>query len=426
MTTVVAARDRHPRGLYVLFFTEAWERYSFYSMMSVLVLYMDEALQFSQAAIGQIYGGYIAAVYFMPLVGGWLADRALGYNKAIITGGVLIAAGHFALALETLPTFYAALLLLAVGTGLLKPNISAMVGNLYRDRPHLKDAAYNIFYMGINIGGFLGPLSVAWFRANYGWSVALGSAGVAMVIALVIFVARNRDVRPADHVPGTSSRVAAEQEPEPADARARVNALMIMFAIVTIFWAAFYQNGLAFTLWARDNTDTTWAPEVFYASNGLFIILLTPPLVWLWRILREKGREPSTPDKLVIGMAITVLCFGLMTVAALSGGDTGRVSPAWLLFAYFLLSIAEICLSPMGLSLVSKVAPPRVRGVMMGVWFLTLSGGGYLAGLLGGYWQSMPHSRFFMIVTVACIIAAGVLSLALRTLRPTFDRALRT
>jgi POT family proton-dependent oligopeptide transporter len=426
MTTVAAARDTHPRGLYVLFFTEAWERYSFYSMMSVLVLYMDEALHFSQSAIGQIYGGYIAGVYFMPLFGGWIADRALGYNKSIIIGGILIAAGHFALALERLPTFYAALVLLAVGTGLLKPNISAMVGNLYRDRPHLKDAAYNIFYMGINIGGFLGPLSVAWFRANYGWSAALGSAGVAMLIALVIFTVRNRDVRPADHIPGTSSQIVPEPDPDPTQARARIRALMIMFAIVTVFWMAFYQNGLAFTLWARDNTDTTWAPEVFYASNGLFIILLTPPLVWLWRVLREKGREPSTPDKLVIGMVVTILCFGLMTLAALSGGDTGRVSPAWLLVAYFLLSVAEICLSPMGLSLVSKVAPPRVRGLMMGVWFLTLSGGGYLAGLLGGYWQAMPHSRLFLIVTVGCIIAAGGLSLALRTLRPTFDRALRT
>jgi len=425
MATVTIASDRHPRGLYVLFFTEAWERYSFYSMMSVLVLYMDEVLRFPQGTIGQIYGGYIAGVYFMPLLGGWLADRALGYNKSVVLGGILIAAGHFALALETLPTFYSALVLLALGTGLLKPNISAMVGNLYRDRPHLKDAAYNIFYMGINIGGFLGPLGVAWFRANYGWSVALGSAGIAMLVALAIFIARNTDVKDADTVPG-AAQLGAEPEPDPADARDRTQALVVTFAIITVFWMAFYQNGLAFTLWARDNTDTTWSPEVFYAANGLFIILLTPPLVWVWRQLRERGREPSTPDKLVIGMVITALCFGLMTFASLSGGDAGRVSPAWLLGAYFLLSVGEICVSPMGLSLVSKVAPPRLRGLMMGVWFLTLSGGGYLAGLLGGYWQAMLHSMFFAIVTIACIAATVVLALTLRTLRPTFERALRT
>lgn len=420
----MTARERHPRGLYVLFFTEAWERYSFYSMMSVLVLYMDEALGFSQAAVGQIYGGYIFGVYFMPLFGGWLADRVFGYNRSVVAGGVLIAFGHFALAMETLATFYTGLALLALGTGLLKPNISTMVGNLYRDRPHLKDAAYNIFYMGINIGGFLGPLSVAWFRARYGWGVALGSAGVAMIVALVIFMAFNRHVKAADNVPGASAQAIPEPEPSPEEARARIRALAILFAIVTVFWMAFYQNGLAFTLWARDNTDTTWSPETFYASNGLFIILLTPPLVWFWHKLRERGREPSTADKLVIGMMITVLCFGVMTLAGLSGGDTGKVSPAWLLTAYFFLSVGEICLSPMGLSLVAKVAPPRVRGLMMGLWFLTLSTGGYLAGLTGGYWDAIPHSQFFLTVTLACMAATVVLSLALRSLRPTLARAL--
>lgn len=424
MTTAVAGRDRHPRGLYVLFFTEAWERYSFYSMMSVLVLYMDEALRFQQGTVGQIYGGYIAGVYFMPLLGGWLADRWLGYNRSVIVGGILIALGHFVLAMETLPSFYSALVLLAVGTGLLKPNISTLVGNLYRDRPQLKDAAYNIFYMGINIGGFLGPLSVAWFRARFGWAVALASAGVAMLVALVIFVVYNRDVKPADNIPGAAAAIAPEPEPPSAEARARIVALLITFVIVTVFWTAFYQNGLAFTLWARDNTETTWAPEVFYASNGLFIILLTPPLVWLWRKLREQGREPSTPAKLVFGMLIAAGCFGLMTLAGVSGGDAGKVSPAWLLTAYFLLSVAEICVSPMGLSLVAKVAPPRVRGLMMGAWFLTLSGGGYLAGRLGGFWDAMPHSQFFMIVALSCIAATVVLSLALRSLRPTFERAL--
>jgi POT family proton-dependent oligopeptide transporter len=419
---VATAQEGHPRGLYVLFFTEAWERYSFYSMMSILVLYMDESLRFSQGAIGQIYGGYIAAVYFMPLIGGWIADRRLGYNRSVIYGGILIALGHFLLALETLPTFYAALALLATGTGLLKPNISTLVGNLYRHRPELKDAAYNIYYMGINIGGFLGPLCVSWFRASYGWPVALGSAGVAMLVALGIFVGFNRDVAPADNQPGGARERAIE--PDPPDARGRIVGLLVTFAIVTVFWLAFYQNGLALTLWARDNTETSWAPETFYAANGLFVILFTPPLVWFWRRLRERRSEPSTPAKLVIGMILTAGTYGLMMMAALSGGDSGKVSPAWLLGAYALLSLGEICVSPMGLSLVAKVAPPRVRGLMMGVWFLTLSAGGYLAGYMGGYWQALPHSRFFLFVIVACIAAFVILSVALRFLRPTFDRAL--
>ena len=177
--TTVALHDRptHPRGLYVLFFTEAWERYSFYSLLSVLVLYMDESLRFSADTVGQVYGGYIAAVYFIPMLGGFIADRFLGYNKTVIVGGVLITIGHFVLATETLSTFYIALGLIAFGAGLLKPNISTMVGNLYRDQPQLKDAAYNIFYMGINIGAFACNFVAAIVRNKYGWHWAFASAG---------------------------------------------------------------------------------------------------------------------------------------------------------------------------------------------------------------------------------------------------------
>ena len=425
MTQVaVADRPKHPRGLYVLFFTEAWERYSFYSLLSILVLYMDESLRFSQDRIGQVYGGYIAAVYFIPMLGGFIADRFLGYNRTVIIGGILITIGHFVLALETLTTFYVALGLVACGAGLLKPNISTMVGNLYRDQPQLKDTAYNIFYMGINIGGFLGPLGVAWFRANYGWSVALGSAGVAMAIALVLFVLLNKHVAHAGHRPASKDNPVAE--PDPPDAQQRIMALILAFAIVTVFLFGFYQNGYSFTLWARDNTDTTWSPEVFYASNGLFIILLTPPLVWFWSFLRRQNREPSTPTKLVIGMVITIACFALMGVAGLAGGDTGKVSPAWLIGAYVLISLAEICLSPMGLSLVARMAPARVRGVMMGVWFLTISGGGYFAGYLGSRYTSMTHSTYYFLVAGLAAVAAVILALMLRWLKPTFQRALES
>jgi POT family proton-dependent oligopeptide transporter len=423
MTTVaVADRPKHPRGLYVLFFTEAWERYSFYSLLSVLVLYMDESLRFTPDTVGQVYGGYIATVYFVPLLGGYLGDRWLGYNRTVIFGGILITIGHFILATETLATFYVALGLIAFGSGMLKPNISTMVGNLYRDQPQLKDTAYNIFYMGINIGGFLGPLGVAYFRANYGWSVALGSAGVAMAVALVIFVALNGWIAHAGHRPAAADNPSAE--PDPPDAGQRIFALIVAFAIITVFWFGFYQNGYSFTLWARDNTDTTWSPEVFYASNGLFIILFTPPLVWFWSFLRRQNREPSTPAKLVIGMVITVTCFALMGLAGLAGGDTGKVSPAWLIGAYALISLAEICLSPMGLSLVARMAPPRVRGVMMGVWFLTISGGGYFAGYLGSRYVDMTHSAYYFMVAAIAGGAALLLAIALRWLKPIFTRAL--
>src|SRR4051795_7874556 len=182
----------HPRGLYVLFFTELWERYSFYSMMAILTLYMDEALHFDTARIGAVYGGYIGGVYLMPLAGGLLADRVLGFYRAVVIGGVIMMLGHLVLAVESLPFFYTALVLLACGSGLLKPNVSTIVGNLYRDRPELRDAGFNLFYMGINLGGLISPISVAWFRAHYGWSVAFGSAAVAMALSLVFFIGGRR------------------------------------------------------------------------------------------------------------------------------------------------------------------------------------------------------------------------------------------
>src|SRR6201987_4278109 len=185
MTSTVGQRTSHPSGLYVLFFTELWERYSFYSMMAILYLYMNEALHFDVAHVGRIYGAYTAGVYFLPLVGGLLADRVLGFNRAIIIGGVLMMFGHLVLGVESLPFFYAGLVLLASGAGLLKPNVSTLVGNLYRDRPALRDQGFNIFYMGVNIGAFISPLSVAWLRLHYGWSVAFMSAAVAMLFSLV-------------------------------------------------------------------------------------------------------------------------------------------------------------------------------------------------------------------------------------------------
>src|SRR6185437_4220324 len=190
-------RAGHPPGLYVLFFTELWERYSFYSMMAILTLYMNEALHFDVAHVGRIYGAYTAGVYFLPLVGGWLADRALGFNRAIIIGGVLMMFGHLVLGVESLPFFYSGLVLLACGSGLLKANVSTLVGNLYRDRPELRDQGFNIFYMGINLGAFISPLTVSWLRLHYGWGPAFMSAAVAMLLSLGVFITFNRHVADA-------------------------------------------------------------------------------------------------------------------------------------------------------------------------------------------------------------------------------------
>src|SRR4030095_5898306 len=198
MAIAPASRTSHPPGLYVLFFTELWERYSFYSMRAILSLYMNEPLHFDVAKVGSIYGSYNLGVYFLPVFGGLAADRWFGFNRAIIIGGVLMMLGHIALGFEALPVFYSGLLLLACGSGLLKPNVSTLVGNLYRDRPELRDQGFNIYYMGVNIGAFVSPLTVAWLRTNYGWSIAFMSAAVAMVFSLLIFVGFKHYLAEAD------------------------------------------------------------------------------------------------------------------------------------------------------------------------------------------------------------------------------------
>jgi len=418
-----AAATRHPRGLYVLFATELWERYGFYSLFAILTLYMTEQLQFSEQLAGQVYGAYLGAVYFMPLLGGFLADRVLGYNRAVLSGAVVMAIGYLSVATGSVPLFFTGLALVACGSGLLKPNISTIVGNLYRDKQALADSAYNIFYMGINIGAFLAPYGVAYLRANYGWGPAFASSALGMVLAFLTFFLFNKDI-----AAGATRNVDAavpERMPEATEARRRTLALLVVFAIAVIFWIAFYQNGFTLTLWARDNTDTTVAPEIFQAVNPLGIILFSPLLVMVWTWLRNRDREPSTPAKMLIGLLFTAGMFAVMAAAGFAGGDAGKVSPAWLVSAYLMIAVGEICLSPMGLSLVAKVAPPNRRGMLMGGWFVATSLGGYFAGMLGGqFWNAMPHSRFFLAVSGLTLVAALVLVGAMAWLRPIFARAM--
>ena len=419
MSITIAARASHPPGLYVLFFTEMWERYSFYSMMAILSLYMNEALHFDIAHVGRVYGLYTAGVYFLPLVGGLLADRLLGFNRAIIIGGVLMMFGHIALGIELMPFFYSGLGLLACGSGLLKPNVSTIVGNLYRSRPELRDQGFNIFYVGINLGAFVSPLTVSWLRTNYGWSVAFMSAAVAMLFSLVTFIGFNRHVaEAATKVDKTSTEA---RTIGPAEARSRVITLLAVFTISTAFWLAFYQIFYTFTFWARDNTATTIAPERFQVFEPLGVIVLSPVLVAVWMWLQRRNAEPSTPVKMLLGVVLCAGAFGMLGYAGTIGGDTGRVSPLWLIAANVIIALGEIALSPMGLSLVNSIAPPRSRGLLMGGWFASLALGGYLSGYSGAYWDRMPHSRFFAMVAV--ILAGTAIPLSLMT--PQIKRTIR-
>ena len=419
--TTVRRRASHPPGLYVLFFTELWERYSFYSMMAILSLYMNEALHFDVAHVGRVYGAYTAGVYFMPLFGGLLADRVFGFNRAIIIGGVLMMFGHIVLGVESLPFFYTGLVLLACGAGLLKPNVSTLVGNLYRDRPELRDQGFNIFYMGINLGAFISPLTVSWLRTHYGWGPAFMSAAVAMLFSLVVFTVFNRHVAQAGvKVEEGSAEVRGVSQ---ADARSRVVTLIAVFVISAAFWIAFYQIFYTFTFWARDNTATTMSPESFQVFEPLSVILLSPVLVALWVWLQQRNAEPSTPVKMLTGVVLVAIAFGAMGYAGLIGGDAGRVSVGWLISANVLIGLGEIALSPMGLSLVNMLAPPRSRGLLMGGWFASLATGGYLAGYIGAYWDRMPHSQFFFMVTGILVATAVPLSFMTPQIKRTIARS---
>jgi POT family proton-dependent oligopeptide transporter len=417
-------RRKHPPGLPVLFFTEMWERFSFYCMLSILTLYMNESLKFDTNLVGQIYGGYIGLVYFTPLLGGLLADRVLGFRKAIVLGGISMGIGHGLLAFPPLPTFFAGLCCLIIGNGLFKPNISTILGNLYRDLPEKRDNAYNIFYMGINIGAFMSPLVAAYLRNKYGWHYAFGAAGIGMVFAVTIFTVFRKHVAAGEvaTIHRSDSQI-KEIELTHSQERERVFALLMIFAVVVVFWMAFKQQGFTLTFWARDCTRTSLSPELFQTVNPAFILIFTPLLVTFWNTLRGIGREPSTASKIAVGMLLTGGAYAVIALAGRLGGDFGRVNVSWLIGTYAVITLAELCLSPMGLSLVSKLAPPRMRGMLMGGWFCATAVGAYLAGFLGTMWDDMRHSSFFAILVAASLAAFLLLLFVIKRLHGTIVEA---
>jgi POT family proton-dependent oligopeptide transporter len=454
MTSSVAAPDEatwagQPAGLSTLYFTEMWERFSFYGMRALLILYLTAAVAdggagLSVARAAAIYGWYMFGVYAAAIPGGWLADRVLGPVRSVLVGGVLIAAGHYALALAgaRLRPFGAGLLLIVLGTGLLKPNISALVGGLYAPGDPRRDAGFSIFYMGINLGAFLAPFVCGTLGQRVGWHWGFGAAGVGMTLGLVQYAAGRRRLAPAE-VRSRGASVAIEREPaaapagplEPARGAGapdppagrtaltrvewrRMAAIGVFFVAAMIFWAAFEQAGSSLNLFADRATDrriagfefpSTWLQSV----NALFIILLAPVFAWLWPRLDRHGAEPSSPLKFALGLAFVGLGFALLVPAALLSRHH-PVSPLWLVGAYLLHTIGELCLSPVGLSVVTKLAPRRLVGSMMGVWFLATACGERLGGSVAGLYGTLPLALLFGWVCVATAAAAGVLALLAR------------
>jgi POT family proton-dependent oligopeptide transporter len=404
-----------------------WERVGFYTLYAVLVLYMDKVLGWSDARKGDFYGLFLALCYFVPLAGGWLGDRVFGRRATVRAGAVLMAFGYAGLALSSasqLASFYIGLLLIALGTGIFKVNMAVLVGNLYADRPERKDAAFNIFYMGVNVGAMIAPL-LATFVSVYlhSYNISFWICAGGLVLALVIFQAGSRHIAPADvRAPRPAAAAAATAAASTArEDRQRIATLITLFVIVVFFWVAFYQNGFALTLFAERSTRIFrfLRPETYQFFEPFFIIVLTPLLLALFARLHRAGKEPATPVKIFLGLLIMGGAMAVMVAASLAGGnrDVNVMSPAWLIGTYFIVTVAEILISPMGQSFVSKVAPARLQGLMMGGWFAATAVGSYASGFMGKYYSRFAHHEYFILLTGLLAVAAVLILAFLKRLR---------
>jgi proton-dependent oligopeptide transporter, POT family len=421
----------HPRGLTYLFTIEMWERFSYYGMRALLVLYMVKYLlqpERAETVIGlaalkaaleapfgplgvqpfasHIYGLYTGLVYFTPILGGLLADRILGQRRTVVLGAALMAIGHFMMAFE--PLFLLALTVLILGNGAFKPNISTQVGALYAPGDPRRDRAFSIFYVGINLGALFSPLVCGTLGEEFGWHYGFAAAGVGMTIGLAIYLYASRTLPPDER---TRVLLAGEQRPFSRDEWRAMGAIVLLALPVTFFWATYEQSGNTIALWADSHTDrtvnlliVTWQIPVtwFQAFNPFMIFAFTPFVLLLWRSQAAGGREPSTIVKLAYGCFFVAAANLIMVAAAM---QAGAASWLWLLAYFVALTIGELYLSPTSLSLVTKVAPARAVSMMMGVWLATSFTGNLVAGYLGSFWSGMAKSDFFLMIAIIAALA---------------------
>jgi POT family proton-dependent oligopeptide transporter len=501
-STAPTARDTrffgHPKGLQTLFFTEMWERFSYYGMRALLILFMTTSvaaggLGFDTAKAGAIYGTYVSLVYITSLPGGWLADRFLGQRRATLYGGVLIMLGHISLAIPSLTSFYTGLGLVTLGTGLLKPNISTLVGELYAPEDERRDAGFSLYYMGINTGAFIAPLVCGWFAQSEqfrgflrsvgaapesAWHWGFAMAAVGMFFGLVQYLAGWKHLGSAGMYPapveseaqGASQRrllrlglavvvggglllwllssagvvqITAQRVSNglglvllvttiaffawlffaaqwTTEERKRLVVVLVLFVAAMIFWSVFEQAGSTLNLFAQRDTRTeafgvSYPPSWLQSVAPFLLVVLSPVFAWIW--WRLGPRDPSSPTKFTIGLVCVSLSFAILVFPAQAAEQGIRVSPLWLVATYFLHTVGELCLSPVGLSAMTRLAPARIVGLTMGVWFLALSVGNYLGGRVGGLYETFSLPGLFGAVAGFAAVAALVLALLIRPIR---------
>ena len=470
----------HPRGLATLFFTEMWERFSYYGMRALLILYLTDKLThgglgFPDSKAGSIYGLYTAMVYLVCLGGGWVADRITGQRRAVLIGGILISLGEFSLVVPGVPFFYLGLVLLMAGTGMLKGNVSTIVGQLYRQGDVRRDSGFSLFYMGINTGALISPLVCGWVANQWGWRMGFGAAGAAMLIGIVQYVFGGKylgsaGLRPASTgdpvkdraqkrsailavgiglgmlalfgiltgtgiIPITPDDISDSlgyvlvgisvvvfvwllfgKQWSPVE-RKRSAAILVLFIASAIFWASFEQAGSSLNLFGDRSTHRNlfgydYPASWFQSVQPIFVVALAPVFAWLWLAL--KRREPSSPAKFSLALMLGGGAFAIMVPAALLAAHGAQVSQWWLVVCYLFQTLGELCLSPVGLSAMSKLAPERAAGFMMGMWFVSISIGNWLSGRAASLYSSMPLPTLFGTVAALSIGAAVVLSLLIK------------
>ncbi|HEX3902594.1 MAG TPA: peptide MFS transporter [Polyangia bacterium] len=425
---------QQPRGLYLLFTVEMWERFSFYGMRAILVLFLADSARggfgWSKAAASQLFGLYGFLCYALPVAGGYIADRFWGTQRSMVVGAVIIAAGHFCMAAPTTPTFFIGMALVAIGTGFFKVNASTMVGQLYDEHDARRDSGYTIFYMGVNVGASLGQFVCGYFgeSARWGWHYGFGAAGVGMLLGLAFYLRfKPKYLQGIGDVPNRARATAsaAPAAPLTREERDRVLVLLIIIACTIPFWMAFEQAGSSMNFFAAERTDRLVGGYLFPASwlqsvNSLVLIFSAPFFAALWTALGRRRREPSTPAKMTVAMILMAVGFVFMVEGARRSDHGALVSPMWLVAAYTFHTFAELCLSPIGLSFVSKLAPLKYTSLLMGVWFGGTAIAEFLAGQLAAFTDRIARGElfhffggqadFFLIFVASSLFVAVVLA----------------